>query len=274
MVNYPDDGMPQLLDSSYEGRANVLVFRAANTGCELTDECFEASWWRQRNAVVGTARGRGTVYFVQRAEDQWALRHYWRGGWTARCNRDQYLWTGLESCRPWRELKLLTILHGAGLPVPKPIGARVIRSRFGYSGDLLTEVLPATKPLHTLLRSEGMSAPDWVALGALLRRFHAHDVRHEDLNVGNILRDEHGAFYLLDFDKACLTMPGSWSGRTLRRLHRSLEKCGRRYPMFKFAPADWEALRAGYGAPAAAGEQGADLPLLGEVAADERGQGA
>jgi 3-deoxy-D-manno-octulosonic acid kinase len=251
----------------------VLVLRPSNSVHELSSECFDAAWWQKRNEVVGIARGRGTVHFVEGTEGRWALRHYLRGGWMARCSRDRYIWTGLARSRPWRELMLLASMHAGGLPVPRPIGARIVRTGCCYSGDILTECIQPSQSLGGLLRVEPLSQTAWVAIGALLRRFHRHDVRHDDINVGNILRDGEGNFHLIDFDKAHLAPPGDWQMHNLRRLRRSLEKSGRRNSIFHFNPADWEALQAGYGSTefTVAGEA-ADSTLVPQIATDEPGR--
>lgn len=222
------------------------ILRPSSSVGELPSEYFEPSWWERRKAVFGTARGRGTVYFVEGAEGRWALRHYMRGGWMSRCTRDRYLWTGLARTRTCRELELLAQLHADGLPVPRPIGARLIRTGCSYTGDIITEFLPSSTPLGEILKAAPLSRSDWAALGCLLRRFHHHRVRHDDINIGNILRDADGQFHLIDFDNARLTSPGAWRLHNLLRLRRSLEKARRRNPSFYFTSTDWDSLQSGY----------------------------
>jgi 3-deoxy-D-manno-octulosonic acid kinase len=49
-------------------------------------------------------------------------------------------------------------------------------------------------------------------------------VQHADLNAHNIMLGENGEVWLLDFDRGRLRTPGSWRGRVLDRLARSLAK--------------------------------------------------
>ena len=98
---------------------------------------FDVDYWRAKDALVGETVGRGVTYFVQDAARQLVLRHYRRGGLVAKMVHDHYLWTGLKSTRAWREWHLLESLHRAGLPVPKPVAARVA----------------STSPRHTRRRS-------------------------------------------------------------------------------------------------------------------------
>ncbi len=213
----------------------------------LTENHFEPGWWEQRKAIVATAHGRGTVFFTQMDAMVWALRRYLRGGCMARFNRERYLWRGLENTRPWREWQLLKSLWAEGLPVPRPIGARVKRSGLIYTGDLITERIEGSTPIRELMEKGLMTRNDWLRIGALLRRFHAQGVRHDDINVSNVLRDESGKFHLIDFDKAWISPAGPWQTHNLARFRRSIDKLGRKYPACFLPPGSWEALLEGYG---------------------------
>jgi 3-deoxy-D-manno-octulosonic acid kinase len=105
----------------------------------VTEDHFEPDWLLRQQLVTGTAKGRGTVYFFRAGPATWVLRRYLRGGWMGRFNRERYAWLGLEHSRPWREWRLLTDLRARGLPVPRPIAARVKRAGLVYRGDLITE---------------------------------------------------------------------------------------------------------------------------------------
>jgi len=62
---------------------------------------FEPSWWEKRDALLGGAPGRGTTHFVRHGSEEWALRHYRRGGLVAKLIIDTYLWHGLNHTRAW-----------------------------------------------------------------------------------------------------------------------------------------------------------------------------
>jgi 3-deoxy-D-manno-octulosonic acid kinase len=234
--------MPRLAE------AFLLFDRSASPG--LTEEHFELEWWKRQSAIVGSAQGRGTVFFAQMGARVWALRRYLRGGWMGRINRERYLWPGLSNSRPWREWHLLAELRERGLPVPRPIAARVQRRGLVYRGDLITERIESSTPLCQLIRAGRVTTEDWRGVGALLARFHRHGVRHDDINVSNVLRDEHGVFHLIDFDKAQIVPAGAWLVANLARFRRSIEKLLQRAGR-DFDPADWETLMDGYGADAA-----------------------
>jgi 3-deoxy-D-manno-octulosonic acid kinase len=155
----------------------------------------------------------------------WVLRHYHRGGFPARFNRDLYLWTGLERSRPWREWRLLAGLYKEGLPVPQPVAAQVRPFGPFYRGDLITRRIPDSGSLAERLAADGAERIPWSELGRCLRRFHAKGVFHADLNAHNLLLDSSGGIYLIDFDRGeRRTQANAWQEANLERLCRSLRK--------------------------------------------------
>ncbi len=95
---------------------------------EQATEFFQAEFWQKQERVIGSAKGRGTTYFLQ-TEDWFgvncALRHYYRGGLWGKLNKDRYHFSALDTTRSFAEFHLLQRLYEAGLPVPKPIAARI-----------------------------------------------------------------------------------------------------------------------------------------------------
>jgi 3-deoxy-D-manno-octulosonic acid kinase len=194
-------------------------------------------------SAASAVGGRGSAWIVARADGAWVLRHYRRGGLPGRFIRDLYLWTGLDATRPWREWRLLDSLYKEGLPVPRPVAARVARSGPVYRGDLLTIRIPGARSLAEMLRAPHHDFP-WAAAGRCLRRFHDAGVWHADLNAHNLLLDGEGRVHLIDFDRGERRVPAlGWQQANLARLARSLEK---------LAPGStdrdgWRALLDGYG---------------------------
>jgi 3-deoxy-D-manno-octulosonic acid kinase len=217
---------------------------AAPPAPEWFDPAALAASGRARTGGTGRA---GTVYFDLDGRTR-VLRHYRRGGLVRRLSADRYLHTGLTRSRPWRELAVLTRLHAAGLPVPPPVGARVVRAQAGlYRGDLLTQYLPGARTLPELLRADAAASATWRAVGATLARFHAAGLDHADLNAHNVVLDADATVHLIDFDRAVIRpRRGRWCERNLARLRRSLDKLARTEAVFAFTAADWAWLRAGY----------------------------
>lgn len=194
--------------------------RVAAPGWQL----FEPDDWRVRAALVEHRGGRGSIHFIEDGARRWALRRYLRGGLPARLVRERFVFLGEERTRPFRELRLLAQLRALGLPVPAPVAAGYRRDRLSYVAAILTEHLPRTRSLAELLGAGPVDDGHWAAIGRMLRRFHDAGVRHADLAAGNILLDERGGVWLVDFDRGCLRRPGHWREAVLARLGRSLAK--------------------------------------------------
>lgn len=210
-------------------------------------EFFEPSHWRGAGMIVREAQGRYPVCIFRYREQVYVLRHYHRGGMAARFLRDRYLWTGLENSRAWLEWRLLAKLHGAGLPVPRPVAARLIRHGPFYSADLVTEYIDETRTMADALMQGGLADGEWNRIGSVIKRFHTAGVFHADLNARNILLDGRGRVFLVDFDKghqgemadeACLS--------NLERLQRSLKKLKAGHGDFHYDDDAWRSLLSGY----------------------------
>lgn len=187
-------------------------------------QLFEPEYWRSRAALSAHRGGRGSIHFIEDGAQRWALRRYLRGGLLARLVRERFVFLGEERTRPFRELRLLARLSELGLPVPAPVAAGFRRDRFSYVAAILTERLPRTQSLAELLGAGSVDDGHWAAIGRTLRRFHDAGVQHADLAAGNILLDERGAVWLVDFDRGRLRRPGLWREAVLARLGRSLAK--------------------------------------------------
>jgi len=213
---------------------------------QVDDTFFEPEAWAAKHLLLDTAPGRGTTVFVQSGDAVYALRHYQRGGLPARFSRDRYLWRGLEQSRAWQEWHLLAELRKRGLPVPRPIAARVVRRGISYQADIVTERL-AARPLAESVGQKRLPAARLEAIGACLCRFHDEGVYHADLNARNVLLDDDGAVYLIDFDRGELRKPAAgWRRSNLDRLKRSLDKFRRSERNFAFDDEDWKAILRGY----------------------------
>lgn len=208
---------------------------------------FSPEHWKKRNAIACEAPGRGTVCVFHHEGLDLALRHYSRGGWISRLNRDRYLWTGLESTRAWREWHLLSTLHEQGLPVPRPVAGRVLRQGPFYSADLVTEYLKDTSTLADLLMLQPLTETVWRRIGAVVRQFHEKGVFHSDLNARNILLDTNYVVFLIDFDKCRQGhLNADQRNRNLERLQRSLQKLKKSNDPFHFNTIAWHWLCQGY----------------------------
>jgi 3-deoxy-D-manno-octulosonic acid kinase len=115
-------------------------------------------------------------------------------------------------------------MYAAGLPVPRPVAARAVRLGPIYQADIVTVLLPDTRPLSSYLADGGVGNEVWPAIGRMLREFHRYGIDHPDLTAHNILIDSSQRSFLLDFDNAVRREPGPWCANGLKRLQRSLRK--------------------------------------------------
>lgn len=199
-----------------QGRFRLLGRAEAG---ELSNDWFDPGAWPSATPTPG---GRGGGWFLSDADRHWVLRHYHRGGFIGRVISDVYLPPIRHDYRPFAEWHLTNQLHEGGLPVPRPIAARVEHLGLCYRADLITERIEHARSLAEVLEGavdEGV----WEAVGSMLRRFHRVGLDHADLNAHNILLTAQQP-YLIDFDRSRLRAPGSWTGPNLDRLKRSLDK--------------------------------------------------
>lgn len=211
--------------------------------------CFEPSEWAAKGALVGTARGRGHTYFVKARRDDWVLRHYQRGGIAAPLLKDNYLWMGIDRTRAWKEWRMLAQLWQSGLPVPRPVAARVLRHGPMYKADIITQRLLDTRTLAEALSETILDVRPWKLIGACIRRFHDANVYHADLNAHNVLLAPDNKIYLIDFDRSeWRDGLRTWRASNLARLQRSLTKLRSLSKSFHFSDRDWKVLCEGYNA--------------------------
>ncbi len=175
--------------------------------------------------------GRGEAQYVTTAFGQAVLRHYRRGGRIAWLLKDRYWWPGqVEHTRAYQEFQLTEMLFSLGLPVPKPLAARVIRDRFWYRSDLLTKRIMDTMTLAESIKQTGFSGQPWHSIMTCIARFHAAGINHADLNAHNVLIDSAGNVFLIDFDRSKRADSfGHFAPKNLARFLRSLNKLAQEF---------------------------------------------
>lgn len=219
---------------------------AESISAPISAKWLDIEFWRDHATLEPVGLGRGGAWFIKSTQGEYVLRHYHRGGMAARILNDQYLWTGLQQTRAWREWQLLAHMRGLGLPVPDPVIAGVHRHGLFYRADILTERLPATAPLSHYLSRQVLELEQWQVIGQTIARFHQQQIYHADLNAHNILLNNKGEIYLIDFDKGRLRSGQDWKEKNLQRLNRSLVKIKTLDAGIQFTEQDWQALLRGY----------------------------
>lgn len=214
---------------------------------KFVPEMLDAHYWQQKKAIVGTAQGRGTTYFIKHKSVDMVLRHYYRGGLVGKLIRDSYVYTGLENTRAKQEFDLLVLMVGLALPVPKPIAYRVRQHKLVYQADILTARINNAQDLVSMLQQRPLSREEWCRVGNVIAHFHHEGIYHHDLNCHNILLDNAGKVWLIDFDQGKqLPLSGGWQQQNLARLQRSFIKESKRLQPFYWHPEHWSYLQEGY----------------------------
>lgn len=227
---------------------NQTVLFNQNALSAFCDSIFEITAENVTHAR-SDSQGRGTVVFFEHEGRELVLKHYHRGGFLGRFVRNTYAFSGLKNTRMWQEFELLAQMRDLGLPVPRPIAARCIKtSPLSYQGDIIIERIINAQTLAELLCRQMLPEKTWEAIGTMIRRFHRHHVDHADLNISNILLTASGQIHLIDFDKSRFRSEHDhgWSQRNLSRLRRSLQKWKQQQATFHFESRHWLALERGY----------------------------
>ncbi len=236
------------------------TFQHGNVYCQydsdeinaFSPDMLNSDYWQAKNAIVGSAQGRGTTWFIATenatsAKRNWVLRHYYRGGLIGKMINDQYLFTGIAKTRAAREFSLLKSMRALGLPVPKPIAFRVVKHGLCYRADLLSSRIENAQDLVAILSTHSIDDLLWQKIGQVIKAFHQQGIYHHDLNAHNILIDDHGKVWLIDFDRGeQRQQQGKWPEENMARLLRSFRKESHRVTNFQWSEKNWQALLNGY----------------------------
>lgn len=225
---------------------NEVIVYNENVTAQPTAEWFSTEHWRQLKRLTGSADGRGTTHFFEHNGEAFVLRHYRRGGLPGKILSDQYFYAGLKLTRAWRELHLLEQLQEWGLPAPRPVAARISKHGLYYRSDLITTRIDKARDLHHILCKDTLHMDVWHEIGSTIANFHQRQVFHHDLNIHNIMMDETGKVWLIDFDKCGIRIGNTWKGKNLARLKRSLLKELGKHSDYHFDETCWQQLITGY----------------------------
>lgn len=229
-------------------QADCFWFDPALTG-PVEAASFDPAHHGDKAQGLATGSGRGQALRVTHQGREAVLRHYRRGGLVARFNPDRYPAAPQAETRAMQEFSLLREMRSLGLPVPRPIAARCVRTGSitgAYRADILIDCIADARNLAQCLDTQRLSSVVWHATGEAIARLHAHGIDHTDLNCHNLLLDAQGQVWLIDFDKCGRRAPGPWREGNLQRLLRSLRKESGRRPGFQWYEDDWASLLKGY----------------------------
>ena len=225
---------------------NQQMIYDPNLFSKIEPRMFTHDFWEKQEKVTGISRGRGITVFFQYQEHELVLRHYLRGGLIGRFIKDKYINLGLEKSRAYLELKLLQELVSLDLPVPKPAALLFENMGVFYKADIIIHKIPGARDAHHTLIERKVTPDEWQRIGQTVATFHNHQVFHHDLNIHNIMLDELGKVWLIDFDKCAIKPGNNWKSGNVERLKRSLNKEQDREPQYHFEPDSWKQFMLGY----------------------------
>ncbi len=210
-------------------------------------EMFNSHYWQERNAITGSAQGRGTTWFLVHEQHHWVLRHYYRGGLIGKFNKDSYFFSSIKNTRAAQEFSLLETLQQLDLPAPQPIAYRVVKKGLFYHADLLSKRIEHAQDLVAILSQRSISTSLWQKIGAMIAEFHHNGIYHHDLNAHNILVDNNDKVWLIDFDRGeQRSVKSNWQQKNMSRLLRSFTKEKLKIANFHWQQQDWQDLLDGY----------------------------
>lgn len=215
-------------------------------------EMLDGDYWQEKNAIVGSAQGRGTTWFIATPNStgimqNWVLRHYYRGGLIGKVINDLYIFTSIKNTRAAREFDLLIAMRALGLPAPKPIAFRISRHGLFYRADLLSSRIENASDLVAILSKNEVNDNLWQNIGKVIKAFHQQGIYHHDLNVHNILIDDKDKVWLIDFDQGqTRNNQIKWPEENMARLLRSFRKESHKIANFQWREKNWQALLNGY----------------------------
>jgi len=238
-------GKPFMLDIIHCGNHTLLT--AANNPLNITQNWFVPDYWHHKSAIIAEKKGRSTTWFFNYPQGTGVLRHYWRGGFIGKLLSDQYFYTGLKNTRTYKEYILLVELEKRGLNVPTAIAAKVETNGFIYRGDLITRAIANAQSLLDILKVRPLNNDEIIKVGETIAEFHQQGAFHADLNINNILFDDRGRVYLIDFDRGRLLKPfHDCLEGNIKRLNRSFNKEKTRNNRFFWDSNQWQLLTNAY----------------------------
>ncbi len=147
--------------------------------------------------------GRGNVQYVDlNGLGKVVIKSYCRGGLLGLLVRRYYLRLG--QIRSKNEFEMLEQVRSCGVQAPEPL-------LYIYSGNLFYRTWLVTREvenkqtlLEVALRDEDRARESLQPLVDQIMCLVRNRIFHVDLHPGNVLLDQNGNTFLVDFDKACI----------------------------------------------------------------------
>ena len=113
--------------------------------------------------------------------------------------------------------------------------------------DIITQAIEGAQSLLDVLKQRALTSDELTKVGNTIAQFHNLGVYHADLNINNILFDNTGAVYIIDFDRGEIkAVKGQWQEANISRLLRSFDKERNRNQVMHWQQSDWQQLNTAY----------------------------
>ena len=118
-----------------------IIYQSDFCPFELSEEDFSYSYWQNKPETLLLTGGRGSSQVIKLSKITFVLRQYLRGGMVAKLLKRKYLWTGLDSSRPEREMRAVKQALQNGLPVPEVVAYNINRNGLFYTAAIISEYI-------------------------------------------------------------------------------------------------------------------------------------
>lgn len=186
---------------------------------------FSLDFIKKNAAALSFKGGRGQTALFSLSGEDLVLRQYLRGGLWGKLMHDKFFIASHDAHRAFDEFILLGKLKAKGLPVPEPVAAKEEKSGLFLRNYIIIKQIKNCADLSYVIKNRHLSADEFIRIGSTLKRFFDEGVLHTDLNIRNILLDNKGDVYVIDFDKCKIIDLGRQDKEAmLARLLRSFNK--------------------------------------------------
>lgn len=234
-----------LNDNNVTYIVNPFFFKDEDITVENLKSYTDVEKYQLEGKIIHEYSGRGKTYLVtDRYNNRIVIRHYWRGGMMFKLLKDKFFRLSENANRSEKEFDILQTMRKMGLPVPRPIVSRVVKSGLFVTNDIILQEIPGAKTVAKILQERNLTDIELGKIGAVIGQLLTAGILHTDLNISNILLDGAGNIWIIDFDKCFLREINKKKyKKTLSRLERSFEKESKESPNFYWTKDDFVKLQ-------------------------------